>query len=390
MKIGNTLETHWKQIEVSGKKGLSLAFYRLLIYFCGVNHTKMKKCKLSIPLFIIMFLAVLVVLMSCLYGIQVKNEQVQKAFYLFNQSVQEEAKIMDSDFMSFPQSDTGIHSDSIIIETEEGIVKYKRSKEVDSLTPLQKREWFDQMYIIKNNPNRAFMLDSLFQAELKKEGIVAQTAVRFFKGDTLKSCSNDSICQLGIALKPVIFGVKSDSNQITLQAYVLFSCSYLISQMPLLWGFLFSWVIGVFAIVWWWRKRGVNQGFVTPIPQVVTTLSSDTAELKKIGLNLFFNESTGELWARSHKVVLKRNRLCAFICFLQSPNHIVTYDDFCKIVLKRPLYEDDSIDKNKTLNQSIRKSMTQTIQRLRSDLKDFPELSIENVPDPGYRLVINN
>lgn len=350
----------------------------------------MKKCKLSIPLFIIMFLAVLVVLISCLYGVQVKNEQVQKAFFLFNQSMQEEAKIMDSGFRSFPQSDTAIHSDSIIIETEEGIVKYKRSKEADSLTSLQKSEWFDQMYIAQKNPNRAYMLDSLFQAELKKEGIVAQTAVRFFKGDTLKSCSNDSICQLGIALNPVIYGVKSDSNQITLQAYVLFPSSYLISRMPLLWGFLFSWAIGVFAIVWWWRKIGANQGFVTLIPQVATTLSSNTANVKKVGLNLFFNESTGELWSKSYKVVLKRNRLRAFICFLQSSDHIVSYKDFCEIVLKRPLYEDEPIDKNKVLNQSTRKSMTQTIQRLRSDLKDFPELSIENVPIPGYRLVIHN
>lgn len=350
----------------------------------------MKKFKLSIPLLIIMFLAVLVVMMSCLYGVQVKNEQVQKAFYLFNQSVQQEAKAMDTGFQSLPKPEAKIYSDSVIIETEQGVVKYKRSKEADGLTSLQKREWSFQINIARKNPNRAFMLDSLFQAELKKEGIVAQTAVRFFKGDTLKSCSNDSICQLGIALKPVIFGVKSDSNKITLQAYVLFPCSYLISRMPLLWGFLFSWVIGVFAVVWWWRKRGVNQGFVTPIPQVATTLSSDTAGLKKIGLNLFFNKSTGELWSRSHKVVLKRNRLRAFICFLQSPDHLVTYTDFCEIVLERPLYEDESIESNKTLNLSIRKSMTQTIQRLRSDLKDFPELSIENVPDPGYRLVINN
>lgn len=350
----------------------------------------MKKCKFSIPILVIVFLTILVVSISYLYILQVKSGQVQKAFYLFGESMKQEAVIMQPKFVSLSEPNITNHSDSIIIETEKGIVKYNRSREADSLTLSEKRVLSFQMFIAQKNPNRAFMLDSLFQAELKKEGIVARTAVCFLQGDSIVSCSNDSICQLGIALKPVIFGVKSDSNKITLQAYVLFPCSYLISQMPLLWGFFFSWAIGVFAIVWWWRKRGVNQGFVTPIPQVATTLSSDTAELKKIGLNLFFNESTGELWSRSHKVVLKRNRLCAFICFLQSPNHIVTYDDFCKIVLKRPLYEDEPIDKNKVLNQSTRKSMTQTIQRLRSDLKDFPELSIENVPISGYRLVINN
>lgn len=384
------METLWKHCDVSGNNCLSLAFNWLFVYFCGVNYTKMKKYKLSIPFLVIVFLTILAVSISYLYIIHIKGMQIQTVFNLFGESLKQETLIMQPKFVSLSEPDVAVRLDSTIIETEKGIVKYKRSKEADSLALSQKREWNFQKFIAYKNPNRAFMLDSLFQAELKKEGIVAQTAVRFFKGDTLKSSSNDSICQLGIALKPVIFGVKSDSNQITLQAYVLFSCSYLISQMPLLWGFFFLWVIGVFAIVWWWRKRGVNQGFVTPIPQVATTLSSDTAELKKIGLNLFFNESTGELWSRSYKVVLKRNRLCAFICFLQSPNHVVTYDDFCKIVLKRPLYEDESIESNKTLNLSIRKSMTQTIQRLRSDLKDFPELSIENVPDPGYRLVINN
>lgn len=350
----------------------------------------MKKYKLSIPFLVIVFLTILAVSISYLYIIHIKGMQIQTVFNLFGESLKQETLIMQPKFVSLSEPDVAVRLDSTIIETEKGIVKYKRSKEADSLALSQKREWNFQKFIAYKNPNRAFMLDSLFQAELKKEGIVARTAVCFLQGDSIVSCSNDSICQLGIALMPVIFGVKSDSNKITLQAYVLFPCSYLISRMPLLWGFFFSWAIGVFAIVWWWRKRGVNQGFVTPIPQVATTLSSDTAELKKIGLNLFFNESTGELWSRSYKVVLKRNRLCAFICFLQSPNHIVTYDDFCKIVLKRPLYEDESIESNKTLNLSIRKSMTQTIQRLRSDLKDFPELSIENVPDPGYRLVINN
>lgn len=316
--------------------------------------------------------------------------QIQTVFNLFGESLKQETLIMQPKFVSLSEPDVAVRLDSTIIETEKGIVKYKRSKEADSLALSKKREWNFQKFIAYKNPNRAFMLDSLFQAELKKEGIVAQTAVRFLQGDSIISCSNDSICQLGIALKPVIYGVKSDSNQITLQAYVLFPSSYLISRMPLLWGFLFSWAIVVFAVVWWWRKRGANQGFVTSAPQAAKEISLDTPGWVKIAPELFFNKSIGELRNRCYKVVLKRNRLRAFICFLQSSDHIVSYKDFCEIVLKRPLYEDEPIGKNKVLNQSTRKSMTQTIQRLRSDLKDFPELSIENVPISGYRLVINN
>ena len=57
-------------------------------------------------------------------------------------------------------------------------------------------------------------------------------------------------------------------------------------------------------------------------------------------------------------------------------------------MLERPLNEDESNEKNKELNQAIKKSMTQTIQRLRDDLKDFPELSIDNIPNSGYQLNI--
>ena len=50
---------------------------------------------------------------------------------------------------------------------------------------IDKREWFFQMFISFENPNRAFTLDSLFQEELKSEGIIAQTAVSFSQGDSL-------------------------------------------------------------------------------------------------------------------------------------------------------------------------------------------------------------
>ena len=97
---------------------------------------------------------------------------------------------------------------------------------------------------------------------------------------------------------------------------------------------------------------------------------------------------TGVLKKQDHEVCLKRNRLRAFSRFLGASDHTISYSDFCKNVLERPLNEDESNEKNKELNQAIKKSMTQTIQRLRDDLKDFPELSIDNIPNSGYQLNI--
>ena len=104
----------------------------------------------------------------------------------------------------------------------------------------------------------------------------------------------------------------------------------------------------------------------------------------------FFCKKTGGLKDRDHEVFLTRNRLLAFISFLEAPDHIVSYPVFCSDVLGRALNEDESTEENKKLNRAIRKSMTQTVQRLREDLKDFPDLSIENASGLYYRLNIKS
>lgn len=81
--------------------------------------------------FIIVFggisiLTILVVFLSCCYFSQIKNEQILKATYLFSHAVDLEKELMQPEFISFPRSDTGISSDSTVIETEKGKVVYKK------------------------------------------------------------------------------------------------------------------------------------------------------------------------------------------------------------------------------------------------------------------------
>ena len=221
--------------------------------------------------FIIVFggisiLTILVVFLSCCYFSQIKNEQILKATYLFSHAVDLEKELMQPEFISFPRSDTGISSDSTVIETEKGKVVYKKNKQADSLALIDKREWFFQMFISFENPNRAFTLDSLFQEELKSEGIMARTAVSFLQGDSLVSCSNKPLSRAGIALDPIVFGVEQDQRQIELQAYVLFPHSYLFSRMPLIWGLILLWCILVIIMYIWQRRKKVeyNKAAVAP------------------------------------------------------------------------------------------------------------------------------
>lgn len=358
---------------------ICLLVIRVFVIFVLSNEMKMKIDRRGNAFLIIMFLTVFVLFLSYRYVVQVNNGQIQKTSYLFYQSVEQEKVLMQPGqlFLGEPEA----QSDSVIIETEKEKVVYKKNKKADSLALIHKREWFFQTYLAYKNPNRAFMLDSLFQDELKREGIVAQTAVCFLQGDSLMSCSNELLCQTGIALEPVVFGVDGDPRRIELQAYILFSPSYLISQMPLLWGLILLWCIPVVFIYVWLRRKKKDDVVVVPHLMGAT-------EVEELTSGIFFDEKTGELRKRDHVIYLKKNRLHTFISLLRAPNHSLSYGELCQEVLERPLRMDESVDDNRDWNQSTKKTMGQTIQRLRKDLEEFPELSIDNIPNSGYRLNI--
>ena len=350
----------------------------------------MEKHRSIIVFWGILVLTILVVFLSYRYVISVKNIEIQRTFYLFKQSVEQEKVLMQPEQMFLGDLKTELRSDSVIIETEKGKVVYKKNKQADSLALIDKREWFFQMFISFENPNRAFTLDSLFQEELKSEGIMARTAVSFLQGDSLVSCSNKPLSRAGIALDPIVFGVEQDQRQIELQAYVLFPHSYLFSRMPLIWGLILLWCILVIIMYIWQRRKKVeyNKAAVTPVTPVPVAFSSDASEWIEIAQDVFFSKKTGELKDQDHKVFLARNRLRAFIRFLEAPDHTISYPVFCNDVLGRPLSEDESTEENRQQNRAIKKSMTQTIMRLREDLTTFPELSIENASGLSYRLNI--
>ena len=349
---------------------------------------KIRKLKTELP--IVVFGTLLIVFLSYRYVVHVKNIEIQRAFYLFKQSMEQEKRLMQPGQMFLGDSEIELRSDSVIIETEKERIVYPKNKQADSLALINKREWGFQLFITFKNPNRAFTLDSLFQEQLKNEGIIAQTAVSFSQGDSLVSCSDEPLSLVGITLEPIVFGVEHDQRQIKLQAYVLFPHSYLFSRMPLIWGLILLWCILVIIMYIWQRRKNVeyNKAAVTPVTPVPAVLSLDASEWIEIAQDVFFCKKTGELKDRDHKVFLARNRLRAFICFWEAPDHTVSYPVFCNDVLGRPLSEDESTEENRQLNRAIKKSMMQTIMRLREDLTTFPELSIENASGLSYRLNI--
>lgn len=86
-----------------------------------------------------------------------------------------------------------------------------------------------------------------------------------------------------------MFGVEHDQRQIKLQAYVLFSHSYLFSRMSLIWGLILLWCILVIIMYIWQRHKNVehNEAAVTPVTPVPVALSSDASEWIEIAQDVF-------------------------------------------------------------------------------------------------------
>lgn len=101
----------------------------------------------------------------------------------------------------------------------------------------------------------------------------------------------------------------------------------------------------------------------------------------------FFSKKTGELKDQDHKVFWQET-VYVLLSVLGSTGSYCQLSCFCNDVLGRPLSEDESTEENRQQNRAIKKSMTQTIMRLREDLTTFPELSIENASGLSYRLNI--
>lgn len=346
----------------------------------------MKKYKYVIPLVVLVGLSFLIGTLFFHYYYLVRNEQKLKATLLFSLAVEKEREIMKPKFMSFSESKNDFRSDSVTIETAKGKKVYKQNYK-DSLTQYHREAWILQMYISDKNPNRAYMLDSLFQAELKEAHLPAHTAVCFLKGESLVGCSNETVYQRGVGLDTIIFGEEHSPVCIELCAYVLFPFSYILSCMPFAWGLLLLWCSSVILIYLWlkrWRKKDI---MAINNEQKIEILSSGW---EKLSHDLFFNPEMGELKNQKQSVFLKMYRLQAFNRLLQAPDHFLKYEDICREVLNRPLEEDESSEKNKQWNRSVKKSMGQMITRLREDLADFPEISIENVRNSGYQLIIKS
>lgn len=120
----------------------------------------------------------------------------------------------------------------------------------DDIPREEKNEWCIQEYLTYFNPNRS-ILDSLFQVSLIEKNIQAQSAIRYIhNGDTINTCPDSLFYSEAYALPPIVYRKDTNKdNYITLQAYVKFSFTTVLTRNPLIVPVFCLWLISLAGII---------------------------------------------------------------------------------------------------------------------------------------------
>lgn len=122
----------------------------------------------------------------------------------------------------------------------------------------EKKKWLDQSYITLHDSSR-HVLDSIYRAVLKENGIRVKSAIRYIKeGSVVHTSADSSIYKDVNLLPPIIYRLEDNiEKNIILQAYVDISFWTILGRMGwfLLFWFLFLIMAGVGV---WYSQRMVN------------------------------------------------------------------------------------------------------------------------------------
>lgn len=359
--------------------------------------------KLIIGLCICAFIVVTVLLLQFIVSSfkLSKEGAYTQATTIFDNVIKKDCDIRLSPYPSIHQTIQSSNQDSITIKTSEGktSVKKEHTDSIAKLTSAYKNFVGTQYFLIKNNPIKVSILDSMFQAELRQKGIVAQTAITYRgwfdeKQQKKKLIHNDAsnpdstFYQTAQALPLVTLAIPNYSSfKIELQGYVKYPASYLLGKVPYFYPALIIYAIIVFSLlsfIFWNIKK---KKYTEVSPESVVSpdsdlLSNETSEeyIEKGDTDIDITEevfirNNGEIIYKGKMVCqLRELRLKLFLFLLQGPNYFQTIED-----IRNTVWENSGAS-NETINK--------TIGRLRNDLKLIPyPLTVINIHGTGYQLI---
>jgi DNA-binding winged helix-turn-helix (wHTH) protein len=264
--------------------------------------------------------------------------------------------------------------DLFIVETGEGKpTVYEKTDRHKTLTEEEKVNNIKQTYLLKQNPVRVSLLDSLFRTELEKVGIVAPTQVLYTNNHTHVTQHNDvadghsgtSFYATAYATEKRMLGILDD---ISLQGFVKVEPMTVFRYAPLPFILLLAGgitIVGMlYVLIFRKRKTSVFPEATESVEDVPATLAAPF-QLDAIEQTLIYPGG---------RVPLTSDMFRLLDYLWNCENHHAFYKD-----LSLFLYG-DNVDM-----ETGKKRIMQIVKYLRRRIKNIP-VNIENVAQKGYRI----
>ena len=248
------------------------------------------------------------------------------------------------------------------LAVKDKVSKLRNVEKYRKLAPNEKSYIADHNYLQYKNPIKVNVLDSLFKTKLSENNISLQIEIQYIvDADTAYSAKNRAFYATALPLEKITTGLK---DQIILQAFVKPSFLYRISPIISIFTRLFFF-ISLGGLIWIFRYKKNDDEllvvdetnlFVFPLaielPKCIKQLSSTT----------FFNTKDNTLIRNGETIYLTGLRLAVFTLMMNSDDYFVQ-----SATIKSQLWP--KLD-------NVKDVFNKTIERLRTDLKPFPELEV--------------
>ena len=318
----------------------------------------MKKKLLSILLIIIISLFYIYSMIT-LYNKLVSNNKT------LIQSALEKAIDIDKD-IRFKQLNAPIWIGAVPKDTTEyttlehenkPTIRIKRSDTTKKMGQTEKLNHVLQTFLHIENPVNVNVLDSIFNHELQKKALKAQTAIGYIDNISGKNITNrtDSIFFRSVCTTDTLtYGIR---NEVSFIGYAKIPTLYIINQGKYqILGISLIWLT-TFIFLSLWRfsiKKSQNKLDAEIIDSKLCLLIKDDRKIK--------------LTSQSVQIIE---------LLLSNTDYYLSYDELIFKLWGK-------------VECKGQERLTQSIKRLRESLKWCPEITIENIRKEGYRLVIKS
>jgi len=225
------------------------------------------------------------------------------------------------------------------------------------------------------NPINVVALDSIFNNRLKKTGLNTKTAIRYTDNLTNKitmSLQDLSFLRQSYTTGIIKYGIR---EEISLEGFAELPVSYILySGKDKFLSITIIWFLTIVAFIYCMLKQKSLRTF-NPDLEIKPTVIISNNNCSHISIcdSIYLNTSKFLLVRNETTIPLTELLSKILLLFLNKQEHYLTYDEIIKEIWGK-------------INGQER--LTQSIKRLRKNLKECPEISIENVRGYGYKLII--